>query len=145
MKIIIVLVLTAAEVEAIKGEKNILGGLKGVTFKEFEALKRTAAKVEEMEAERDKAIASRKKAIKRAKEAETDYNAQAEALEAEFEAKKREIEQERPSIKLKMQNAQLESENKRLLLIIKERLPEVYANLKREMLQRKPKEKEQVR
>ena len=48
-------------------------------------------------------------------------------------------------MKLKMQNAQLESENKRLLSIIQEQLPEVYANLKRELLQRKPKEKEQVR
>ena len=138
-------VLTAAEVEALKGEKNILGGLKGVTYKEYEALKRTAEKVESMEAERDKAIASRNKAINRAKKAETDYNAQAEALEAEYEAKKRAVEQERPSMKLKIQNAQLESDNKRLLSIIQERLPEVYANLKRELLQRKPKEKEQVR
>lgn len=152
-------VLTAAEVEAIKGEKTIWGGLKGVTYKEFEALKQTAEKVESMEAERDKAKEDRRKAIensrnwksakeaaeKRAKQAENDYNAKAQELEDEYKAKKRAVEQERPSMKLKMQNAQLESENKRLLSIIQEQLPEVYANLKRELLQRKPKEKEQVR
>lgn len=152
-------VLTAAEVEAIKGEKTIWGGLKGVTYKEFEALKQTAEKVESMEAERDKAKEDRKKAIensrnwksakeaaeKRAKQAENDYNAKAQELEDEYKAKKRALEQERPSVKLKIQNAQLESDNKRLLTIIQERLPEVYANLKRELLQRKPKEKEQVR
>ena len=49
--------MTAAEVEAIKGEKTLLGGLKGVTHKEFEAVKRTAAAVESMTAERDQALA----------------------------------------------------------------------------------------
>lgn len=152
-------VLTAAGVEAIKGEKTVWGGLKGVTYKEFEALKQTAEKVESMEAERDKAKEDRKKAIensrnwksakeaaeKRAKQAENDYNAKAQELEDEYKAKKRALEQERPSVKLKIQNAQLESDNKRLLTIIQERLPEVYANLKRELLQRKPREKEPTR
>ena len=152
-------VLTAAEVEALKGEKNILGGLKGVTYKEYEALKRTAEKVDSMEADLDKAIKARDIARKKRKEAEAEatnaearadqaeeyYNAKIQELEAEYEAKKREIEQEKPSIKLKMQNSQLESENKRLLSIIQERLPEVYANIKRELLQRKPRENEQAR
>lgn len=152
-------ILTAAEVEAIKGEKTILGGLKGVTFKEYEALKRTAEKVESMEAERDKAIKARDIARKKRKEAEDKvtnaeervsqaenyYNAKAHELEAEYTEKKRALEQERPSMKLKIQNAQLESDNKRLLTIIQERLPEVYANLKRELLQRKPRENEPTR
>ena len=152
-------VLTAAGVEAIKGEKTVWGGLKGVTYKEFEALKQTAEKVESMEAERDKAKEDRKKAIensrnwksakeaaeKRAKQAENDYNAKAQELEDEYKAKKRALEQERPSVKLKIQNAQLESDNKRLLTIIQERLPVVYANLNRELLQRKPREKEPTR
>lgn len=43
--------LTAAEVEALKGTKTLTGGLKGVTYTEFEALKRTAARVEDMERE----------------------------------------------------------------------------------------------
>ena len=30
--------MTAAEVEAIKGEKTLLGGLKGVTHKEFKVV-----------------------------------------------------------------------------------------------------------
>ena len=55
-------VLTAAEVEAIKGEKTLLGGLKGVTHKEFEAVKRTAAAVESMTAERDQALARAERA-----------------------------------------------------------------------------------
>ena len=55
-------VLTAAEVEAIKGEKTLLGGLKGVTHKEFEAVKRTAVAVESMTAERDQALARAERA-----------------------------------------------------------------------------------
>ena len=56
-------VLTAAEVEAIKGEKKtLLGGLKGVTHKEFEAVKRTAVAVESMTAERDQALARAERA-----------------------------------------------------------------------------------
>ena len=55
--------MTAAEVEAIKGEKKtLLGGLKGVTHKEFEAVKRTAVAVESMTAERDQALARAERA-----------------------------------------------------------------------------------
>ena len=54
--------MTAAEVEAIKGEKTLLGGLKGVTHKEFEAVKRTAVAVESMTAERDQALARAERA-----------------------------------------------------------------------------------
>lgn len=43
--------LTAAEVEALKGTKTLTGGLKGVTYTEYEALKKTASKVDEMERE----------------------------------------------------------------------------------------------
>lgn len=63
-------VLTAAEVEAIKGEKTLLGGLKGVTHKEFEAVKRTAVAVESMTAERDQALARAERADLRATAAE---------------------------------------------------------------------------
>ena len=63
-------VLTAAEVEAIKGEKTLLGGLKGVTHKEFEAVKRTAAAVESMTAERDQALARAERADLQATAAE---------------------------------------------------------------------------
>ena len=55
--------MTAAEVEAIKGEKTLLGGLKGVTHKEFEAVKRTAVAVESMTAERDQALARQSERI----------------------------------------------------------------------------------
>ena len=63
-------VLTAAEVEAIKGEKTLLGGLKGVTHKEFEAVKRTAVAVESMTVERDQALARAERADLRATAAE---------------------------------------------------------------------------
>jgi len=40
-------VLTKKEVEELKGEKTITGGLKGVTYAEYETLKKTALKAEE--------------------------------------------------------------------------------------------------
>lgn len=43
--------LTAAEVEALKGTKTLTGALKGVTYTEYEALKKTAARVDDMERE----------------------------------------------------------------------------------------------
>lgn len=52
--------LTEREVKELKAKKTLFGGLKGVTFKEYEALKRTAEKVESMsaEVEREKARAA---------------------------------------------------------------------------------------
>lgn len=40
--------LTSLEVEQIKGEKTLFGGLKGVSYGEYEALKKTAAEVDSM-------------------------------------------------------------------------------------------------
>lgn len=40
--------LTSLEVEQIKGEKTLFGGLKGVSYEEYEALKKTAAEVDSM-------------------------------------------------------------------------------------------------
>ena len=40
--------LTSVEVADLKGQKTFTGGLRGVSFTEYEALKRTAAKVDEM-------------------------------------------------------------------------------------------------
>lgn len=62
--------LTEIEVKELKGRKTIFGGLKGVSFKEYEALKRTAEKVESMAAEVDRANARATAADLRADAAE---------------------------------------------------------------------------
>ena len=141
-------VLTAAEVEAIKGEKTLLGGLKGVTHKEFEAVKRTAAAVESMTAERDQALARAERADLRATAAEAKVKTAYEDANRKLQAKIREVEQDRPSMKAQMEIVQLRKENqtlktenntlrskvadleamvRRLGQIIREKLPEVYA------------------
>ena len=141
-------VLTATEVEAIKGEKNLLGGLKGVTYKEFEAVKRTAAAVESMTAERDQALARAERADLRATAAEAKVKTAYEDANRQLQVKIREVEQDRPSMKAQMEIVQLRKENqtlqtensslrskvadleamvRRLGQIIREKLPEVYA------------------
>lgn len=141
-------ILTAAEVEAIKGEKTLLGGLKGVTHKEFEAVKRTAVAVESMTAERDQALARAERADLRATAAEAKVKTAYEDANRQLQAKIREVEQDRPSMKAQMEIVQLRKENqtlktenntlrskvsdleamvRRLGQIIREKLPEVYA------------------
>lgn len=143
-------VLTAAEVEAIKGEKTLLGGLKGVTHKEFEAVKRTAAAVESLAAERDQALARAERADLRATAAEAKVESAYADANRQLREKIREVEQDRPSMKAQMEIIQLRKENqtlqtensglrgkvadlegmvRRLLSIIREKLPEVYAAL----------------
>lgn len=107
-------VLTAAEVEAIKGEKTLLGGLKGVTHKEFEAVKRTAAAVESMTAERDQALARAERADLRATAAEAKVKTAYEDANRQLQAKIREVEQDRPSMKAQMEIVQLRKENQTL-------------------------------
>lgn len=154
-------VLTAAEVEAIKGEKNLLGGLKGVTFKEFEAVKRTAAAVESMTAERDQALARAERADLRANAAEAKIQTAYDDANRQLREKIREVEQDRPSLKaqqeiiqLRKENQTLQTENsslrgkvadlegmvRNLLNIIREKLPEVYAAL----TQRKQRDQQQT-
>ena len=137
-----------AEVEAIKGEKTLLGGLKGVTHKEFEAVKRTAVAVESMTAERDQALARAERADLRATAAEAKVKTAYEDANRQLQAKIREVEQDRPSMKAQMEIVQLRKENqtlktensslrgkvadleatvRRLVQIIREKLPEVYA------------------
>lgn len=135
-------VLTAAEVEAIQGEKSFFGGLKGVTYKEYESLKRTAMEVDHMRDARDKAIAGLKKARQRAADAEERAKRaeeEANAAKEEYAAKKRVIEQERPSIKQRKKIEELQQFIDRLLNIIREKLPAVYDALMREQKERKPK------
>lgn len=140
--------LTAQEVKDLKGEKTLLGGLKGVSFKDYEALKRTAeqvdsmaVKVESIAAERDQALARAERADQRATAAYADANRQ-------LSEKIKEVEADRPSLKMQTEVVQLRMENDRLrkengglaeklerarhtiaylLNILKEKLPEIYA------------------
>lgn len=152
--------LTTAEVEAIKAEKTLLGGLKGVTYKEFEAVKRTALAVDSISAERDQAVARAERADLRATQAEAKVERAYADANRQLQAKIAEVEQDRPSLKMTQENIQLRKENqslktenstlqskvadlegmvRRLLQVIREKLPEVYAAL----TQRKQTEKQQ--
>lgn len=97
--------MTSMEVANLEGRKTLTGGLKDVTYTEFEALKRTAAKVESMEADRDRAIADAKSARQEADDARMDarraerkaqqeldkhinwFNAKQRGMDEEIEAK----------------------------------------------------------
>lgn len=141
-------ILTAEEVKAIKAEKNFIGGLKGVTYKEFEAVKRTASAVESMTAERDQALVRAEKAELRATTAEAKVEEAFKDANRQLQAKIAEVEQDRPTLKMTQENIQLHRENDELRqensnlketvsrlerianslkAIIKEKLPDVYA------------------
>lgn len=84
--------LTAQEVDALGGKKTLTGGLRGVEYSDYEALKRTAAKVDTIERERDFAITKAEVAEERAAQAE----------------KKAQVAlQESPSVQLQIENANL--------------------------------------
>lgn len=136
-------VLTAKEVEAVKSEKTILGGLKGVSYKDFEAIKNTAMKVDQVSAERDKALARAKKADQRADNAEVKAEQAYAEANRQLRIKIAEVEKDRPSLKMRMENIQLRQENQglkekiegleetlhRLVAIIREKLPEIYRTI----------------
>lgn len=119
-----------------------------MTHKEFEAVKRTAVAVESMTAERDQALARAERADLRATAAEAKVKTAYEDANCQLQAKIREVEQDRPSMKAQMEIVQLRKENqtlktensslrgkvadleatvRRLVQIIREKLPEVYA------------------
>ena len=110
--------------------------------------KRTAVAVESMTAERDQALARAERADLRATAAEAKVKTAYEDANRQLQAKIREVEQDRPSMKAQMEIVQLRKENqtlktensslcskvadleatvRRLVQIIREKLPEVYA------------------
>ena len=114
-------IMTEQEVQALKGKKTITGGLKGVSYTEYESLKKTARHVRRVEAERDKAIARAESAEQRVKAAEE---------------KAEQAQKEKPSLKLQMENVQLKGrlgrmENwlTRLLNFIPEQLRAIIQNI----------------
>lgn len=125
-------ILTSIEVADIQGTKTLTGGLRGATYTEFEALKRTAEKVDAMEAERNRALTAVEyakwdvsEANKKVKKAEQDlaeniawFNKKARSMDAEIEAK---AEQKAKEITYEIQDKYMSTlkENGRLLTKIK--------------------------
>jgi len=87
-------ILTEKEVIALKGQKTLTGALKGVSYAEYESLKLTARHVDQMTAERDKAISLIKTAEKKVTAAEK---------------KAKQSLREAPSMKVQMENAHMKS------------------------------------
>lgn len=75
-------ILTATEVADLEGRRALGGGLKGVTYTEYEALKRTAAKVDEMTEKLAEATTRADSADQRVAAAYADANAQLKELRA---------------------------------------------------------------
>lgn len=89
--------LTAEEVQALKGTKTLTGGLKGVKYDEFQALKKTAAKVGRMENALNRALS-------RADRAEQQTAIIKKTADEAIEKAKRDNS---PSIGMQMENAKL--------------------------------------
>ena len=67
--------LTAQETNALEGKRTLTGGLRGVEYSDYEALKRTASRVDAVEHERDVAITRAKTAEDRVLVAEKKVDA----------------------------------------------------------------------
>lgn len=122
--------LTEREVNALKGQRTITGALKGVTFDEYEALRRTARRVGKVDAEKADALKQVKAAEERAAAAEEN------ARQSEKRAK--EALTESPSVKMQIENVELrhrleriERWLKKLLAIIPEQFRSIINNILR--------------
>lgn len=103
-------VLTTKEVQEIdkKAKKRFNGGLKNVSYAEYESVKLTALAVDKEKKARKIAEQERDAALERAKKAEND----------------------RPSLKMQMELSRLKDNVKYLLGIIQERLPDIFEQVK---------------
>lgn len=75
-------IMSSMEVADLSGKKTLTGGLKGVSYTEYEALKRTAERVDEMTVELAQANARADSADQRVAAAYADANAQLKELRA---------------------------------------------------------------
>jgi len=130
-------ILTAAEVNALKGTKTLMGGLKGVEYREYQALKRTASRVERVETERDRALAMVAAANKRVVLAERKAD---EAMN------------ERPSVMLELRMMKLQEQFermrnrlKKLINVIPEQLGAIKAAIGNILNDREPFQQERER
>lgn len=104
--------LSAKEVAALNGKKTLTGALKGVSYEDYEALKRTAKRIDTVDAERNRAI-------KRAEVAEKQAAAASQ--------KAKDAMTETPSMKMQMENATLKARLRRVeswLQKLMEHIPE---------------------
>lgn len=145
-------ILTSKEVADLKGEKTLRGGLKGVSFREYEALKRTASQVDTMRSECDQALRIASEANERARTAEFERsNAYADAFAVankKLQEKIREVEQDRPSLKMSQENARLQRENdslKKLLDLVTQQLENHFPAAYRMVIESIQKKKNQSR
>ena len=119
--------MTAAEVTAIKEDKTIFGGLKGVTYKEFETVKRTAEKVSDMEQEKDQALNRADQAEKNADSIVKIANAKIAELQAINKANEEKANSiisnfQKENAGLNQKNAVLQSEVGSLKALLRETL-----------------------
>ena len=120
--------LTAAEVNAMKGTKTVFGGLKDVSYNEFEALKKTAARVGRVEAERDMAV-SRADAAER--------NAAAIKAAAENQIREIKAKSEKLPMQARMEHAALRARFDRMVRWLNQlldRLPPQFKTFVRDIL-----------
>ena len=129
-----------------------MGGLKGVSFREYEALKRTASQVDTMRSECDQALRIASEANERARTAEFERsNAYADAFSVankKLQEKIREVEQDRPSLKMSQENARLQRENdslKKLLDLVTQQLENHFPAAYRMVIESIQKKKNQSR
>ena len=109
-------VLTTEEVRRLKGEKNILGGLKGVTYDQYTALKNTAVRVDKAE-ERARAAEQRAATVEsREKSVMEDYNRQlrekSARLDADYQQKVQELTDRHKQTTLDELNEKMETRRK---------------------------------
>lgn len=113
-------VLKAEEVSRLQGKKTLLGGLKGVTFAEYESLKETAGRVDEAEARADRAEGDASEARKELRVGRAQIAEQTKQLakdRAGLDKEKARLEAEKqktPSKDLLKRNKELVAENQRL-------------------------------
>lgn len=138
--------LTAAEVASMNEGKTIFGGLKGVSYKEFQRLKRTAQKVDDVAAAYREAVAQRDAAREDLRQTKADAAERIRAAENERPSAKLQFElatMKREVGELRAENAKLKEDVSawrelygRLLSFVKDKIPEAayraFAGLRQE-------------
>lgn len=147
-------IMTSLEVADLNGKKIIGGGLKGVTFSEYEALKRTAEKVDDMREDLARANSLVEKVDQRVAAAYEDARKQLRELrardEADLSAAKSQVSWEVQQLRRENQNlkakvSRLERVVDYLKGMIREKLPEMVRSMENRIKQILNPEREQVK
>ena len=135
-------IYTSLEARALEGKKTVTGALKGVTYEEYLTLKRTAERVDMVTAERDAALDARDEAITerdRAKsqifaDANRQLQAAKEKLQKEYAGKDFELTQlRRENQILSGKVNRLEQAVEYLKAVVREKLPEFFKSVERQV------------